>query len=198
MTTAAPEPSPGEVTRLLRKIRKGDKDAEARLIPLVYEELRKIARAYMRRESPDHTLQPTALVHEAYLRLAGQRVEWRNRTQFFAVAAQLMRRILVDHARSYLTEKRHGARQAMPLEDALTFSTEQSAQLVALDAALLRLEQLDARESRIVELRFFVGMSVEETAEVLGIAPRTVKRDWNVAKAWLYNEVAGARCDDRR
>jgi RNA polymerase sigma-70 factor, ECF subfamily len=193
MTTAVPEPSPGEVTRLLRKMRKGDKDAEARLIPLVYEELRKIARAYMRRESPDHTLQPTALVNEAYLRLAGQRVEWRNRTQFFAVAAQLMRRILVDHARAYLTGKRNGARQAMPLEEAITFSTEQSAQLLALDAALLLLEQLDARQGRIVELRFFVGMSVEETAEALGIAPRTVKRDWNVAKAWLYNEVAGAR-----
>lgn len=183
--------SPGEVTRLLIELQKGDRRAEAKLIPLVYEELRKIARGYMRAESSGHTLQPTALVHEAYLRLINQeRASWRNRTQFYSVAAQLMRRILVDHARARQTAKRHAIHNAIPLDQALVFSDERSGELVALDAALERLEQLDARQSRIVELRFFGGLSVEDTAEALGISPRTVKRDWNVAKAWLHAEVA--------
>jgi len=187
------EASPGEVTQLLIEIRKGNKEAEAKLIPLVYGELRRIARGYMRGERPDHTLQPTALVHEAYLRLVEQRrVEWRNRAHFFGVAAQLMRRILVDHARAQQTDKRRAAHQAIPLEGAFAFSEEQSGQLVALDAALQRLAELDSRQSRIVELRFFAGLTVEDTAEVMGIAPRTVKRDWNVAKAWLHGELAGA------
>lgn len=186
------EASPGEVTLLLIELRKGNKNAEAKLMPLVYDELRRIAGAYMRGERPDHTLQPTALVHEAYLRLVEQRkVEWRNRAHFFGVAAQLMRRILVDYARAQQTDKRRAAHQAIPLEEAFVFSEEQSGQLVALDAALQRLAQLDARQSRVVELRFFAGLSVEDTAEVMGIAPRTVKRDWNVAKAWLHGELAG-------
>ncbi len=162
-------------------------------MPLVYDALRGIARGYMRVERPDHTLQPTALVHEAYLRLVEQRkVGWRNRAHFFGVAAQLMRRILVDHARSLQTDKRLAAHQAIALEEAFVFAAERSGDLIALDAALQRLAEIDARQSRIVELRFFAGLSVEETADVMGIAPRTVKRDWKVAKAWLHGELVGA------
>jgi len=189
-----PERSAGEVTQLLIELRNGNRTNEAKLMLLVYEELRRIARGYMHGERPDHTLQPTALVHEAYLRLVGQRtVEWRDRTHFFAVAAQLMRRILVDHARARQTAKREGAHHAIPLEEAFVFSEEQSGELVSLDEALSRLAQFDARQSRIVELTFFAGLSVEDTAEVLGIAPRTVRRDWHCAKAWLHGELAGPR-----
>jgi len=144
----------------------------------------------MRAERPDHTLQPTALVHEAYLRLIEQdRVKWRNRAHFFGVAARLMRRILVDHARARRTGKRGAAEQAVALEEGFVFAEERSGELVALDEALQRLAQFDPRLDRIVELRFFGGLSVEDTAEVLGISPRTVKRDWNAAKAWLHGEM---------
>jgi RNA polymerase sigma factor (TIGR02999 family) len=144
----------------------------------------------MRGERPDHTLQPTALVHEAYLRLIEQeRVAWRNRAHFFGVAAKLMRRILVDHARARLTAKRGAAQPAVQLEDGLVFAEERSGEFVALDEALQRLAQFDPRLERIVELRFFGGLPVEETAEVLGISTRTVKRDWNAAKMWLHGEM---------
>lgn len=182
---------PGEVTQLLIEIRAGKRDAEAKLIPLVYRELRRLAASYLRGERADHTLQPTALVHEAYLRLTKlHEVDWQSRSHFFATAATVMRRILVDHARAQNANKREGCRDAVSLEEALVVSPARSLQLIALDDALDRLAKLDVRRSKIVELRFFGGLSEEETGEVLGISARTVKRDWRVAKAWLYNEVS--------
>jgi RNA polymerase sigma factor (TIGR02999 family) len=181
---------PGEVTQLLAELRAGKSDAESKLIPLVYTELRRQAARYLRGERGDHTLQPTALVHEAYLRLTKlDKVDWQNRSHFFAMAALIMRRILVDHARAQLAKKREGFREAISFDEVLFVSRGRSAQLVALDEALVRLATLDARRSKIVELRFFGGLSEEETGAVLGISARTVKRDWRVAKAWLYNEV---------
>ena len=179
-----------DVTALLLQLKQGNHEAGEKLIPLVYEELKRLARSYMRRERPDHTLQTTALVHEAYLKLVRQHaVNWQGRSHFFGIAAQLMRRILIDHARGHLREKRGGVREVLPLDEALVFSPEHSEELVKLDEALERLAKLDARQSQIVELRFFGGLSVEETAEFLGISPKTVKRDWSVAKAWLYGEL---------
>src|ERR1035438_8263207 len=184
------ESGPGEVTQLLAQLRAGERDAESKLIPLVYAELRRLAAHYLRGERADHTLQPTALVHEAYLRLTKLHdVDWQSRSHFFATAATVMRRILVDHARAQNANKREGCRDAVSLEEALVVSPARSAQLIALDDALDRLAKLDLRRSKIVELRFFGGLSEEETGEVLGISARTVKRDWRVAKAWLYNEV---------
>jgi RNA polymerase sigma factor (TIGR02999 family) len=182
--------NPGEVTELLAQIHAGDKEAESRLIPLVYSELRRLAAHYLRGERPDHTLQPTALVHEAYLRLTRlQEVDWQSRSHFFATAATVMRRILVDHARAQRAEKREGFYEAVSLDDVSIVSAGRSAELVALDEALERLAGIDERRSKIVELRFFGGLSEEEAAQVLGISTRTVKRDWRVAKAWLYNEI---------
>jgi RNA polymerase sigma factor (TIGR02999 family) len=184
------ESSPGKVTQLLAQLRAGQRDAESKLIPLVYAELRRLAAHYLRGERPDHTLQPTALVHEAYLRLTKLHdVDWQSRSHFFATAATVMRRILVDHARAQNANKREGCRDAIGLEEALVVSPARSLQLIVLDDALDRLAKLDVRRSKIVELRFFGGLSEEETGEVLGISARTVKRDWRVAKAWLYNEV---------
>jgi RNA polymerase sigma-70 factor (ECF subfamily) len=184
------ESSPGKVTQLLAQLRAGQRDAESKLIPLVYAELRRLAAHYLRGERPDHTLQPTALVHEAYLRLTKLHdVDWQSRSHFFATAATVMRRILVDHARAQNANKREGCRDAISLEEALVVSPARSLQLIVLDDALDRLAKLDVRRSKIVELRFFGGLSEEETGEVLGISARTVKRDWRVAKAWLYNEV---------
>jgi RNA polymerase sigma-70 factor (ECF subfamily) len=184
------ECKPGEVTQLLVQLRAGQRDAEAKLIALVYSELRRLAAHYLRGERADHTLQPTALVHEAYIRLTKmQEMDWQNRSHFFATSATVMRRILVDHARAHQANKREGLRDAISLDDALVVSPARSTQLIALDNALERLAKLDFRRSRIVELRFFGGMSEEETGAVLGISARTVKRDWRVAKAWFYNEV---------
>lgn len=179
-----------EVTVLLGQIAKGNDAAAAQLIPIVYDELRRLAGGYMRRERQDHTLQPTALVHEAYLKLIEQRaVDWQGRSHFFAIAAQTMRRILIDHARGHLRDKRGGGAIAVPLDEALVFSPEQSAELVMLDASLERLAKLDPRQSKIVELRFFGGLTVEQTAEMLGISAKTVKRDWSMAKAWLHGDM---------
>jgi RNA polymerase sigma-70 factor, ECF subfamily len=179
-----------DVTALLSQLTQGNQEARDKLIPLVYDELKRLARSYMRRERSDHTLQTTALVNEAYLKLVRQQVvNWQGRSQFFGIAAQLMRRILIDHARRCLRNKRGGVREVLPLNEALAFSPEHSEELVRLDQALERLSKLDARQSRIVELRFFGGLSVEETAEFLGISPKTVKRDWSVAKAWLHAEL---------
>jgi RNA polymerase sigma-70 factor (ECF subfamily) len=181
---------PGEVTRLLFELRQGDRDAEARLIPLVYRELRSLAARYLRAERVGHTLQPTALVHEAYLRLTAMKsVNWQDRCHFFAVAAQVMRRILVDHARARQAVKRGRSYAPIQLDDSLLAADQKSNELIALDDALNRLAVHDPRQSKIVELRFFGGLSEEETAVVLGISERTVKRDWRVAKAWLYNQV---------
>ena len=190
---------PGEVTQLLADLRKGKPEAASKLMPLVYEELRRLARHYMWQERPDHTLQPTALVHEAYLRLVGQeRVNWQSRAHFLGLAGQMMRRILVDYARAHQTDKRGGRQIEVSLEEELEmFSPERSLELVALDEALIRLAELSPRQTQIVELRFFGGLTVEETAEVLGIAPKTVKRDWSAARAWLHREVGKAANRDK-
>lgn len=181
---------PGEVTLLLAELQKGSKEAEEKLIPLVYGELRRLAAHYLRGERPGHTLQATALVHEAYLRLTQMgEMNLQNRSHFFALAAQLMRRILVDHARANRAKKRGGPDETLSLDDAIVCSGPRSTQLIELDDALNRLAQRDPRQSRIVELRFFGGLSEEETGVLLGISTRTVKRDWRIAKAWLYQEM---------
>ena len=179
-----------DVTVLLAQLNQGNAQAASKLIPLVYAELRRLAGSYMRRERSDHTLQATALVHEAYLKLVEQRsTNWKSRAHFFGIAAQAMRRILVDHARGHLREKRGGGQRAIPINEALVFAPEQSQELVKLDASLERLAKLDPRQGKIVELRFFGGLTVEQTADLLGISPKTVKRDWSVAKAWLHGDL---------
>ena len=189
-------PAAGDVTQLLAELQDGRPDAASQLIPLVYDELHRLARRQMRGERPDHTLQATALVHEAYLRLVNQpQRTWQNRAHFIALAAQIMRRILVDYARARLTSKRGSGPQKVPLEQHPLIREEQSEALVSLDEALERLAQLDERQSRVVELRFFGGLTVEETAEVLSISSKTVKRDWTLARAWLHREVSRTRAD---
>ena len=180
------------VTQLLHEWSQGDETALDKLIPIVYDELRRQAANYMRRERPGQSLQTTALVHEAFLKLVNQRaVEWQNRNHFFAIAAHVMRRILVDHARQHQAEKRGGADLTMlPIDDADASVEEPEVDLVALDQALERLALLDEQQSRVVELRFFSGLSVEETAEVLNVSTRTVKREWRAAKAWLLRELS--------
>ena len=163
-------------------------------MPLVYDELRRLASSYLRQERSDHTLQPTALVHEAYLRLVDQKnVHWKDKGHFFAITAQLMRRILVDHARSHLAEKRGSGAAKVPLEDAVVMSNEPPDELLTLDESLTRLGRMDPQQARIVELRMFAGLSVEDTADLLGISPATVKRDWSMAKAWLSLEIGKSR-----
>lgn len=182
-----------EVTQLLGDLREGDREALAKLLPIVYGERRRLAAHYMRQERPDHTLQPTALVHEAYLRLVGQRGRnWQNRAHFFAVAAQLMRTILVDHARANLAQKRGGRHVHLQLEDAPTVATPRPETFLALDEALARLGAMDERAARVVELRWFVGLSNEEVAAVMGISEITVRREWSFAKAWLQTELEGS------
>jgi RNA polymerase sigma factor (TIGR02999 family) len=183
------EPSK-QVTQLLANWSSGDLEAREALMPLVYGELRRLAASYLRRERSDHTLQPTALVHEAYLRLVEQKnVRWQHKSHFFAITAQLMRRILVDHARGHLADKRGSGAPRVSLTEAITMSNERPAALLALDESLSRLAALDAQQGRVVELRVFGGLTVEETAAVLGISQATVKRDWSMAKAWLLGEI---------
>lgn len=183
-------PSPQQVTQLLLAWNAGDSAAQEKLMPLVYAELRQLAKRYMARERPDHTLQATALVNEAYLRLVdGKQVRWQNRAHFFAVSARLMRHILVDLARSRHYQKRGGDAQPVSLEDALLVSQRKDADLVALDEALKALAVVDPRKSQIVELRYFGGLSVAETAEVLKASPDRVLRDWKLAKVWLLREI---------
>jgi RNA polymerase sigma factor (TIGR02999 family) len=178
------------ITRLLLDWRNGDKTALDRLMPLVYEELRRMANYYMRNERRGHTLQTSALVNEAYLRLVDhENIKWQNRAHFFGVAAQAMRRILVDHARSRSYQKRGGGAQQVSLDEAMTLVGDRAAELIALDEALLELAKMDERKSRVVELRYFGGLSLEETAEALGVSIPTVTRDWNTAKAWLMREM---------
>ena len=184
-------PSQQDVTRLLVRLTDGDRGVLDELLPVVYGELRKLASSYLRRERVGHTLQPTALVHEAYMRLVDQtQVQWQNRAHFFGVAAQMMRRILVDHARAHEAEKRGGEFQKLSLDENIDVSGERDVNLVALDDALNLLAEIDPQKMKIVELRFFGGLSVEETAEVLGVSAPTVKRQWRMAKAWLYGQVS--------
>jgi RNA polymerase sigma factor (TIGR02999 family) len=183
-------PHTQEVTQLLAKLSNGDRTALDELLPLVYDELRRLADRYLRRERSDHTLQATALVNEAYLRLVDQNVPWQNRAHFFGVAAEMMRRILVDHARSHQAQKRGSGGVKLSLDEAINMSDERAADLISLDEALNALAEFDPQKSRIVELRFFAGLSIEETAKVLGIGTATVIRQWRMAKAWLYHEVS--------
>jgi RNA polymerase sigma-70 factor (ECF subfamily) len=188
MTT--PPPSPKEVSQLLIDWSSGNKAALDQLIPLVDAELRRLAHQYMRQERPGHTLQTTALLNEAYLRLIDQRhVQWQNRAHFFGIAAQLMRRILIDYARNRRYAKRGGDALKVSLDEAAMVSKDRAAELIALDEALQNLAAIDSRRSRVVELRFFGGLSIEETAEVLNISRNTAIRDWTMARAWLYREL---------
>jgi RNA polymerase sigma factor (TIGR02999 family) len=198
------EPSPDQtndpveqITERLIAWNSGDTAALDDVIRGVYQELRRMADRYLRLESPGHTLQPTALVHEAYLRLIDQtQVNWQNRAHFFGVAAQMMRRILVDHARTKQRDKRGGPAIKLSLDEAANLSKGRPVDLVALDEALEALTDIDPRKSRVVELRFFGGLSVEETGEVLDVSPQTVMRDWKLAKAWLYQEIKGEAGDE--
>ena len=183
-------PLPLDVSQLLVAWRNGDESARDELLPLVYQELHRLAHQYMSRERPGHVLQTSALVNEAFLRLVDQRdVQWQNRAHFVGLAGQMMRRILVDYARNRGYAKRGGGALQVSLEEQLIVSDERSAEVVALDDALQSLAAFDERKSRLVELRFFGGLSIEETAEVLGVSPGTVMRDWTLAKAWLQREI---------
>jgi RNA polymerase sigma-70 factor (ECF subfamily) len=180
-----------DVTLLLARVSEGDNSAPGKLLELVYEDLRHLAAAYMQDERADHTLQATALVHEAYLRMVDwKNVNWENRAQFFAVAAQVMRRVLVDHARGKNAAKREGSQHKLALDEAVSFAAEKEFDVLALEEALLSLEELDPRQAKIVELRFFGGLSIEEVAHVLRISPTTVKREWTIAKAWFQRELS--------
>jgi RNA polymerase sigma-70 factor (ECF subfamily) len=182
--------SSNQVTELLIRWRGGDRAALDALIPLVYDELRRLAQRYLQRERSNHTLQSTALVHEAYARLVGQNLpEWQNRAHFFGVAAQLMRQILVDYARGHRASKRGGSACKVTLDDAALQTQKVDVDVAALDDALKSLARIDPQQSRVVELRFFAGLSIEDTSEVLGISPSTVNRDWNTARVWLYREL---------
>jgi len=184
------EPAKGDVTLMLQQLSTGNRDVLDKLIPLLYDELRRLAAYYLREERGNHTLQATALVHEAYLRLVDQReVQWQNRRHFFGVAARVMRRILLDYARKHEAVKRGGSVTHISLDDAVVLSEDNAAELIALDGLLTRLASLDPQQGKIVELRFFAGLSVEETAELMDISPATVKRDWSMAKAWLAREL---------
>lgn len=186
-----------EITRLLADWAGGDRGALDRLAPLVHAELRRIARRQMGGERQGHTLQATALVNEAYLRLAGQEgFEWKDRAHFYAVCAQVMRHVLIDHARAHARDKRGRGALHVSLDEAAVMSVEGASELVALDEALRELEELDPQKGKVVELRYFAGLSIEETAEVLNISPTTVRREWRRAKAWLYRALAGGEADE--
>jgi RNA polymerase sigma factor (TIGR02999 family) len=179
-----------DVTQMLQAIADGDAAAPERLLELVYSELRRLAHGYMRDERSDHTLQATALVHEAYIRLVDwKNVSWQNRAHFFAAAAQMMRRILVDHARERKAQKRGGGVRQIALDDAVSFPNSTEMDIVAIDEALIDLASFDPQQARIVELRFFGGLTIEETAHALGVSDSTVKREWQIARAWLYNRI---------
>jgi RNA polymerase sigma factor (TIGR02999 family) len=189
--------APDHVTQLLIDCSNGSQDAFKQLFPLVYEELRRLAHRYMTQERPGHTLQTTAVVHEAYLRLIDQKhVQWQNRAHFFAIASQMMRRILITHAQSHAYAKRGGGALKVSLDEAAVLSPERASDLIALDEALKGLTAIDLRRSQVVELRFFGGLSNEEIAEVLNISTNTVTRDWNVAKAWLHREMSKEQEDE--
>lgn len=187
-----PRPEQHEITELLEQWSDGNQTALDKLYPLIYEELRRLARSYMRRERKGHTLQTTALINEAYVRMVDQKnVRWRNRTHFFAISAQIMRRILVDHARRYLYNKRGGGAQRVSLDETMIVAVDRSEEVLMLDEALSNLARMDLRRSQVVELRYFAGLNNEEIASVLNISENTVMRDWNLARAWLYQQLGG-------
>jgi RNA polymerase sigma factor (TIGR02999 family) len=192
MGTDPPPTTKPQLTQLLQDWARGDPRAHEASAAVIYTELRRLAQQHMRRERPDHTLQATALVHEAYIRLVDQRTQWKSRAHFFAVAASMMRRILVDHAKEHLAQKRGAGVPKASLDEALTVSAQPIAELVALNDALTELEKIDPQRSRIVELRYFAGLSNEESARVLGISPATVQRQWAGARAWLYHQLSQA------
>ncbi len=179
----------GQTTRLLKAMHAGDHAAAEQLLPLVYAELHRIANACMRRERPDHTLQPTALINEAYLRLIQQDVDWNDRAHFVGFAAHVMRRVLVDYARARNTDQRGGKRERVELQDQFAISPERLDEVSLLDEALERLEKKNPRQAKVVELRYFGGLSMEQISAIIGIAPRSVKRDWALARIWLYEEL---------
>ena len=195
------EPEKGEVTQLLNNMAKGDSGAAEKLLPLVYSELHRLAASYMRRERPDHTLQATALINEAYLRLTKEDGEWNNREHFIGMAANVMRHVLVDYARSHKAQQRDGGLKRVELKDDLAISPEKIEEVVALDEALTRLESLHPRQGKVVEMRYFGGLSVEQIASLLGVSERSVKRDWSLARIWLFRELeqgsAAARDDQK-
>src|SRR6202167_462938 len=179
----------GEVTRLLKAMRAGDSSAADKLLPLVYAELHRMAEAYMRRERPDHTLQATALINEAYMRLVGEEIDWNDRGHFIGLAAHVMRRVLVDYARQHNAERRAGGLQRVEMEDNLAISPERLDEVLFLDSALAKLKVKSARQAQVVELKYFGGLSVEQIASTLDVAPRSVKRDWSLARLVLYREL---------
>lgn len=183
------ETNPGEVTRLLKAMNAGDAAAGEQLLPLVYKELHRIAEAYMRRERPDHTLQATALINEAYLRLVGEKIDWKDRGHFIGLAAHVMRRVLVDYARQHNAERRAGGLQRVEMEDNLAISPERLDEVIFLDTAMEKLKEKSPRQAQVVELKYFGGLSVEQIAATLGVAPRSVKRDWSLARMFLYREL---------
>lgn len=190
------DPPADDVTRLLAELNHGNEQALSELMPLIYAELKRLAGYYLRQERPNHTLQATALVHEAYVRLVGQRQQqWQNKNQFVRVAASIMRRILVDYSRNHDAEKRGGKDGKVFLDETTMVLKGRTADIVAVDEVLNRLAKLDPQQARVVELRFFAGLSIEEAAGALGISPATVKRDWNVAKTWLAREMKSNKDD---
>jgi RNA polymerase sigma-70 factor, ECF subfamily len=179
----------GEVTLLLRAMQGGDPTASEKLLPLVYNELHRLAKSYMRRERPNHTLQPTALINETYLRLTGDTINWQNRAHFVGVAANIMRRVLVDHARAHKAGIRGGNLQRVEFEEGIAISKERSNEMLQLDNALNKLEEVNPRQAKVVELRYFGGLSVEEIAAILNIGPRSVEREWASARVWLFERI---------
>ena len=188
-----PARSPHEITQLLAEWSDGNQTALNKLYPLVYDELHRMANRYMKRERPDHTLQTTALIHEAYVRLVDQKnVHWANRSHFFAISAQIMRRILIDHARRHAYGKHGGGAQKVSLDETAIVASDPASDMLLLDEALKRLAEMDPRRGQVVELRYFGGLNNEEIADVLKISENTVTRDWNMARAWLYQELSGS------
>jgi RNA polymerase sigma-70 factor, ECF subfamily len=179
----------GQVTQLLKAMHAGDTQAAESLLPLVYSELHRLAKGYMRRERPDHTLQATALINEAYLKLVGEDIDWNSRAHFIGLAANVMRRVLVDYARAHNAEQRGGGLQRVEMQDELAISAAQLDEVEHLDEALKKLEKENPRQARVVELRYFGGLSVEQIGALLGIAPRSVKRDWALARIWLFRQL---------
>jgi RNA polymerase sigma-70 factor, ECF subfamily len=187
-------PAPDDqITNLLVAMNHGDQSAADKLLPLVYQELHRLASTYMHRERKDHTLQPTALINEAYLRLAHEDIGWQNREHFIGVAAKVMRRVLVDHARAHNAAIRGGDLVKVEFEDNLAISPEHLDEVLILNDALTRLEQLEPRQARVVELRYFGGLSVDQVAGILGVTPRSIKRDWAMARIWLFREIKGTK-----